>query len=145
MTRHGSLSKERVAEILRGSEYFIYPLVTPENHVHHDTFGCVILEALSLGVIVVTWNVACIPWIYADYVVGLEPPGAYPKNQRFVKDAWFSSDEAVNRLTNAVIELEMNPSRKHATRQRGIEWAQQQTWDKSGEVMAQALTERYVV
>jgi glycosyltransferase involved in cell wall biosynthesis len=144
VTRHGSLSKGRVAEILEKSEYFIYPLVTPQDHVHHDTFGCVILEALALGVIVITWNVACIPWIYSDYIVGIEPPSSYPKNQRFVRDPWFSSDEAVMRLTNAVIELEMNPARKDAIRKRGIEWAQQQTWDKSGEVMAEALVERYV-
>ena len=143
VTRHGSLSKDKVAEILTASEYFIYPLVTPENHVHHDTFGCVILEALSLGVIVVTWNVACIPWIYSDYIVGVEPPPSYPKNQRFVRDPWFSTDEAINCLANAVIQMEMNPQRKEAIRQRGMEWAQQQVWDKSGEVMAEALETRY--
>lgn len=143
VTRHGSVSKTRVAEILTASEYFVYPLVTPENHVHHDTFGCVILEALSLGIIVVTWNVACIPLIYSDYIIGLEPPQGYPKNDRFVKDPWFSSEEAVNQLTNAVISLEMDPHRKERIRQRGMEWAQKQTWEQSGEHMATALQQRY--
>jgi glycosyltransferase involved in cell wall biosynthesis len=50
---HGSKPKMFVAELLRKSEYFVYPLVLPNNKVHHDTFACVILEALVMGVIVV--------------------------------------------------------------------------------------------
>lgn len=140
--RHGSLSKTKVAEILKYSEYFVYPLATPENDVHHDTYGCVIMEALAMGVIVVTWNVACIPQLYSDYVVGLDPPAGYPRHQRFVRDPWFSSDEAVNRLTQAVLELEMNPHKKQAIRERGIAWSRQHTWEKSGDIMHKELLAR---
>ncbi len=132
---HGSMSKTQVAEVLRGSEYFVYPLIAPDGKMNHDTFGCVILEALAMGVIVITWNVACIPQLYGDHVVALPPPVGYPANNRFAADPWFMSDEAVEQLADAVLELDADPGRKAELRRRGMEWARQQTWAVGAEVM----------
>ena len=139
--RYGSLSKYQVADFLATTEYFVYPLVTPQNHVHHDTFACVILEALALGVIVITWGVACIPYVYGDYVVSIPPPQWYSKDARFSGHPWFASEEAVDILCGEVVKLEINPERKNSIRKRGMEWARQQTWDKSGQIMASKLKE----
>lgn len=132
---HGSLSKTRVAEILRTSEYFVYPLAASDGTVKHDTFACVILEALAMGVIVITWNVACIPLLYGDHVVALPPPVGYPANNRFAADPWFLSEEAVDQLAAAVLELDADPGRKAELRSRGMAWARQQTWDLGADVM----------
>lgn len=138
---HGSVSKNAIADILASSEYFMYPLVLPTNSVHHDTFACVILEALALGVIVVTWNIACIPHVYGDYVVGLDPAIDYPKDARMMTHPWFNSDEAISMMTKAVLELEMQPKKKEEIRQRGMQWARDvsRQWSSSGERMYMCL------
>lgn len=123
VVNHGSLSKSGVANVLASSEYFVYPLVLPNNNIHHDTFGCVILEALAMGVIVITWKVACIPSVYEDYVIALEPPADYYPDARFMSHWWFNSDEAASMMAQRVIELEQNEEEKIRIRERGMIWA----------------------
>lgn len=143
---HGSLPKTEVADILERSEYFIYPLVTPERGMHHDTYACVIMEALSLGVIVVTWNVACFPSLYSDYIVAVEPPNGYPKSDRFFDNGgeWFASQEAIDMLAQAIIDLEAAPEKKDWLRQRGAQWARQHTWEQSGESMVHGMQQAII-
>ena len=127
----GSLPKGVLCDLLSGTEYFVYPLVLPNGQVHHDTYACVILEALARGVIVITWNVACIPGVYADYVVALEPEAwqGYDATAGFGANPWMLTDEAVARLGDAVLSIDADPARKNAIRERGMAWAHTQTWD----------------
>jgi hypothetical protein len=132
---HNSLSKKELFALLSVCEYFVYPLVLPHGGVHHDTYASVILEALAMGVIVVTWNVACIPYVYKDLVVAIEPKGhGYDKSARFSRNPWKNSDEAINLLADKVIEIDSNIELKNKLIMNGKEWAKQQTWNKRGEL-----------
>lgn len=78
----------------------------------------------------VTWNVACIPGVYGDLVIALEPQGkGYDPSARFASNPWAKSDSAVAVLGESILSLEKNISRKQQLRKRGIEWAASQTWD----------------
>lgn len=131
---HSSLPKNKIASLLNEADYFVYPLVLPDAVVHHDTFASVVLEALASGVIVVTWNVACIPHVYGDYVIQVEPddvPG-YDRRARYGRNAWMLTDEAVQRLGEKILYLEEHPEEKEILRERGRTWAKTQTWDVVG-------------
>lgn len=143
VTFRGSQSKQAVSAILEESEYFVYPLVLPHGAVHHDTFGSVILEAISMGVIVVTWKVACIPEVYKDYVIALDPPEGYPADAPFACDNWFNSEEAVCLLANAVISIDQDTERKRIMRERGIEWARNFAWENNGQKLENFLILNY--
>ena len=138
---HGSVSKTKVRDMLADTEYFVYPLVLPDpdNDVHHDTYGCCILEALAMGVIVVTWNVGCIPVVYKDLVVAIPPPESHPGHIPYVKNPWFNSDEALMTIVNTIVTLEVHPEKKEAMRNKGMEWARQQLWSSRSEVMLEML------
>ena len=140
---HGSLSKREVAALLGKSDYFVYPLVLPSGHVHHDTYGSVILEAISRGVIVVTWNVACIPTVYQKYVVAADPAAVhgYNADAPFGMNTWMLSDEATAMLGEKVLWLENNPGEKEEIRRRGMKWAQQQTWEVRGTLYDEWLSQ----
>ena len=128
---HESLSKMALRDVLSETEYFVYPLVLPTGQVNHDTYACVILEALARGVIVVTWAVACIPGVYGDYVVALDPVcwQGYDPAHAFASNPWMLTDDAVAALGDAVLSIEADPARKKAMQERGSAWAQTQTWE----------------
>lgn len=132
---HASISKSKVASLLSSMDYFVYPLVLPSNSVHHDTYGSVILEALASGAIVITWNVACIPGVYGDYVVALDPKREYGYDPfaRFSSNPWMNTDDAVAMLGEKILHLERNPQEKELLRQKGMAWAREQTWTTRGE------------
>jgi len=71
---HNGVDKRTLFKHLAESEYFIYPLYTPYQDVHKDTFSCVVAEALALGVIVVTYPLGALPENFNDYCVWLDPP-----------------------------------------------------------------------
>jgi hypothetical protein len=52
---HNGVDKKTLFTNIAESEYFIYPLYTPYQDVHKDTFSCVVAEAIALGAIVVTY------------------------------------------------------------------------------------------
>jgi glycosyltransferase involved in cell wall biosynthesis len=134
ITRHGSLSKTALADLLARCDYFVYPLVMDTGQVHHDTYACCVLEALARGVIVVTWNVACMPSVYGDNVVRVDPrrDNGYNPNARFAHNPWMLSDDAVDALAAAVMRLEADPAEKERVRRRGMDWARTQTWRDRG-------------
>jgi hypothetical protein len=140
---HGSLSKQKISDLLSETDYFVYPLVHDNGTVHHDTYGTVMLEALARGVIVVTWNVACIPSVYGEHVVTIDPNrvGGYDPNARFGNNSWMLSDEAKEMFVDKIKELEANPVKKEEIRTKGIEWARTQTWDECGKKYLKWLTE----
>lgn len=140
---HPSLSKKGVASLLADVEYFVYPLALPSGAVHHDTFGTVMLESLASGVIVLTWDVACIPALYGDNVVRLPVPEhvkrEYNPMARFARHPFFQSQEAMDMFVEKILHLEQNPGLKEEQRIKGINWASSQTWDNLGAKMERAL------
>lgn len=144
VTFAGSMSKTRVKQLLDETEYFVYPLVQPSGLVHHDTYGCVVLEALARGVIVLTWDVACMRDVYGDHVLRLPPPeeqgygphAAWGTNSRMLTEA------AVEAFADAILRVEGDPGLKRHMQERGALWAHTQTWDKVGERTEACLLER---
>lgn len=139
---HGSLSKRRLARLLRASDYFVYPLVLPDGRVHHDTYGCVVLEALACGVLVVTWDVACMRAVYGDSpaVVLVPPPlcRGYDPRAPFGFNDDMLSDRSVDALATAVQALEALPAEgRERMRVAGRAWALRHTWeDRADRLMA---------
>lgn len=120
----GSLDKAALREMLLDSDYFVYPLVLPDGRVHHDTFACVVLEAMACGAVVVTWDVACLRELYgADCIValdvaecGLESAGYDPRAPAG-RNPNLLSDAAVAALRAAVERLEADPGEKRRLRE----------------------------
>eukprot|EP01041_Mallomonas_annulata_P011315 gene11315-23673_t len=142
---HGSLSKKSIAILLNNMEYFVYSLAHHESHVHHDTFGTVILEALACGVLVISWDVACLKEIYGDLIELLPTKTIEGNNQsyfptnRYGFNKWMFTSEAINTIVNAIIALDKNPYEKNRRRLAGIEFAKKYTWDEIGKQYAQWL------
>jgi hypothetical protein len=72
--------------------------------------------------------------LYSDYVIAVDPPHAYPSNDRFASDPWFNTDEAILKLAEAVVDVELTPGKKEYMQKRGMEWARsyQNTWEAQG-------------
>lgn len=128
-----SLSKRALAARMRTTDYMVYPLVLDGGSVHHDTYGCVVLEAMACGVLVVTWDVACLREVYGDLIT-LVPPPAFPgydpgaeegRNEAMLGPA------AITSLADAVTQLDGLPAAvREARREAARSWAMDQTWDK---------------
>jgi len=139
---HGSLPKKALRNLLDQCDYFVYPLVLPNGIVHHDTYGCVIAEALARGVIVVSWDVACNPSLYGDLILQVPhlPHAGYDPNAAYGYNPSLSSHEAIAAFRDAILDLEQHPEKKEAMRKRGIEWAKSSTWSHRVEDYFRFLT-----
>eukprot|EP00607_Mallomonas_marina_P000409 CAMPEP_0182436342 /NCGR_PEP_ID=MMETSP1167-20130531/80987_1 /TAXON_ID=2988 /ORGANISM="Mallomonas Sp, Strain CCMP3275" /LENGTH=294 /DNA_ID=CAMNT_0024628407 /DNA_START=788 /DNA_END=1672 /DNA_ORIENTATION=+ len=142
---HGSLSKRGVALVLTNADYFVYPLADESGEMHHDTFATVVLEALSSGVLVVTWDSACLKDVYGDLIELVPIPFSpeshspyYPSNKRG-HSVWAASEEGVAALARAVLRLETRPKEKQRRREAGMLWAQTQNWTLVGALYAEWL------
>lgn len=129
--KHSSLSKKEIKLLLDKCDYFIYPLV---NHytgsVHHDTFACVVLEALACGVSVVSWDVACLKNIYRDHIYLIKPPvceGYNPLHQ-FGHNKKMLSHKSINLFVDKVKEIEGDQNLKLTKKIQAREWALSHTW-----------------
>lgn len=133
-SRVASLSKHELAAMLRKSDYMVYPLVLDSGAVHHDTFACVVLEAMASGVLVVTWDVACFRVVYRDLITLVPPPphaGYDSTSENGGYNHGMNSRVAVETLADAVEQLEAMPiADRESRRDRAREWALTQTWDK---------------
>lgn len=129
----GSLSKAALFSVLRGTDYFFYPVTSFRGIVHKDTFANVVAEALALGVIVVAPRVAALPEIYGEHVQFVDPPtaprdytvrGAAPN-----VDGAYSDAAMVAAYADAVRRLEADPERKEWRREAAGAWARRTfTW-----------------
>lgn len=132
----GSLDKRSLFRTLATSDYFVYPLINSENaSVHHDTYACCVLEALACGMIVVTWDVACLREVYGDHLLYV-PHIPYPGYEPFGIDMSQRNPEmlsptAEDLFVKAILDLESTPGKKSEMRTRASNWARQQTWDMS--------------
>lgn len=129
--RLGSVSKSDLRNAMMQSDYFVYPLVLPDNRVHHDTFACCVLEAMACGVIVVSWKAACLPEVYGKHAVLIDAPeytSGSPETA-FGASPAMRSEASVDALLAAVCQLDENPAEKHRIRVEAARWARTQTWD----------------
>ena len=119
----GSADKQTLFSILATTEYFVYPLALPNGWVHKDTFACCVAEALALGVIVLTWDVAALTELYGE-VVQMIP---FPKHARvadlkayaFTNDMSLGSEEAVDAILETIRKLDGDPDLKREIREKG--------------------------
>ena len=125
-----SQDKMAVGKLLARGEYFVYPLINSNpmyyDVVHKDTFGCCVSEALAMGVIVVTWRVAALAELYTDEEVLFVdfPKGANVEklvgDEPIIIDATMRSEEAIQAIVKAIMDLEGDCERKKRMVENGM-------------------------
>jgi glycosyltransferase involved in cell wall biosynthesis len=129
---YSSLSKKEIKKLLDKCDYFIYPLVNNlSGSVHHDTFACVVLEALACGVSVISWNVACLKNLYKDNIYLIEPPPCrrYNPLDKFGCNINMLTEESINLFVNKINEIETYPELKLTKKKSARNWALTNTWE----------------
>jgi hypothetical protein len=122
---HNGVDKKTLFTNIAESEYFIYPLYTPYQDVHKDTFSCVVAEAIALGAIVVTYPLGALPENFDGYCVWLDfPPDTDPEKMQ--KEALTKDLEGKFNYTPNIVDkikfLENNPQIKEEIRQKGKDY-----------------------
>ena len=122
---HNGVDKKTLFTNISESEYFIYPLYTPYQDVHKDTFSCVVAEAIALGAIVVTYPLGALPENFDGYCVWLDfPPDTNPEQMQ--KEALSKDLDGKFNYTPNIVEkikfLEENPQIKEEIRQKGKDY-----------------------
>jgi glycosyltransferase involved in cell wall biosynthesis len=120
--RHDGVDKLTLFKHLAESEYFIYPLYTPYEDVHKDTFSCVVAEAIALGCTVVTYPLGALPENFNDYCIWLSAPEGVDL-EKMQGDA-LSKDldgkfKCTDNIINIINYLEENQQIKENVRQHG--------------------------
>jgi glycosyltransferase involved in cell wall biosynthesis len=121
---HNGVDKKTLFTNIAESEYFIYPLYTPYQDVHKDTFSCVVAEAIALGAIVVTYPLGALPENFEGFCQWLDFPEGVDvekmQNESLTKDL-----EGKFTITDNIVAkikyLEENPQIKEDLRRRGKE------------------------
>ena len=121
---HNGVDKKTLFTNIAESEYFIYPLYTPYQDVHKDTFSCVVAEAIALGSIVVTYPLGALPENFGEFCQWLDFPEGVDvekmQNEALTKDL-----EGKFTITDNIVEkikyLEENPQIKEELRKKGKE------------------------
>jgi glycosyltransferase involved in cell wall biosynthesis len=122
---HGGVDKLTLFSHLMESEYFVYPLYTPYQDVHKDTFSCVIAEAIAMGCIVLTYPLGAVPEYFGDKCVWLDLPDGFSvedmQNESLSKDfdgAFKNTDNIIQKINY----LENNPELKQEIRSGSKEY-----------------------
>jgi glycosyltransferase involved in cell wall biosynthesis len=120
--RHDGVDKLTLFKHLAESEYFVYPLYTPYEDVHKDTFSCVVAEAVALGCTVITYPLGALPENFNDYCIWLSAPEGVDMD-KMQGDA-LSKDldgkfKCTDNIINIINYLEENPQIKETIRQQG--------------------------
>jgi len=137
-TRHNSVDKKTLFNHIAESEYFVYPLYTPYQDVHKDTFSCVVAEAIALGCIVITYPLGALPENFNDYCVWLDfPPNV--DSEKMQKEALSKDLDGKFIYTENIIQtinnLESNPELKEKIRLNGTNYILDKfSIDKVGEI-----------
>jgi glycosyltransferase involved in cell wall biosynthesis len=121
---HNGVDKKTLFTNIAESEYFIYPLYTPYQDVHKDTFSCVVAEAIALGAIVVTYPLGALPENFGEFCQWLDFPEGVDvekmQNESLTKDLegkFMITDNIVAKIKY----LEENPQIKEELRKKGKE------------------------
>ena len=123
---HNGVDKKTLFTHLAESEYFVYPLYTPYQDVHKDTFSCVIAEAIALGAIPITYPLGAVPENFQDYCVWIDfPESADPEkmqNEQLSKDMTGIFKYNIPNIVEKILYLENNPKVKEELRATGTEY-----------------------
>jgi glycosyltransferase involved in cell wall biosynthesis len=123
---HNGVDKKTLFTHLAESDYFIYPLYTPYQDVHKDTFSCVVAEAIALGAIPVTYPLGALPENFDGYCAWLEPPPGSKPFSEMQKESLSKDIEGVFKYTDNIVEkikyLENNPQIKEELRVKGKQY-----------------------
>lgn len=116
---HNGVDKSTLFQHLAESEYFVYPLYTPYQDVHKDTFSCVVAEALALGVNVLTYKLGALPEYYDGLVEWLPfPEGTNPEKMQ--QEPLSKDLDGKFKITSNIVDrinfLENNPALKEERR-----------------------------
>jgi len=124
--RHDAVDKTTLFKHLAESEYFIYPLYTPYQDVHKDTFSCVVAEAIAMGVIVITYPLGALPENFSDFCIWMTPPEGAKTIEDMQKEPLTKDLEGVFKNTKNIMEtvrvLESNPKLKETIRKKGKDY-----------------------
>jgi len=117
---HNGVDKYTLFKHLAESEYFVYPLYTPYQDVHKDTFSCVVAEALALGVIPITYPLGALPDIFGEYCAWIDFPkdknAETMQKESLSKDLEGSFRDNIDNIVNKILFLESNPDIKNSLR-----------------------------
>jgi glycosyltransferase involved in cell wall biosynthesis len=122
---HNGVDKKTLFTNIAESEYFIYPLYTPYQDVHKDTFSCVVAEAIALGCTPVTYRLGALPENFEGYCAWLDfPPNS---NSEKMQNEPLSKDlDGIFKCTDNIVEkikyLEDNPQIKEKIKQTGKDY-----------------------
>jgi hypothetical protein len=123
--RHNGVDKKTLFTNIAESEYFIYPLYTPYQDVHKDTFSCVVAEAIALGAIVVTYPLGALPEYYDGYCAWLNFPEntdpAKMQSEPLSKDL-DGKFTCTHNIVDKIKYLEANPQVKEEIRAKGKDY-----------------------
>jgi glycosyltransferase involved in cell wall biosynthesis len=122
---HNGVDRKTLFTNIAESEYFVYPLYTPYQDVHKDTFSCVVAEAIALGAIPVTYPLGALPENFDGYCEWLEfPPNTDPAK---MQEESLSKDlegkfTCTHNIVDKIKYLEANPQVKEEIRFKGKEY-----------------------
>jgi glycosyltransferase involved in cell wall biosynthesis len=123
--RHNGVDKKKLFTNIAESEYFVYPLYTPYQDVHKDTFSCVVAEAIALGAIVVTYPLGALPEYYDGYCAWLNFPEntdpAKMQSEPLSKDLE-GKFTCTHNIVDKIKYLEANPQIKEEIRAKGKDY-----------------------
>lgn len=125
---HMATDKLTLYRQLAAAEYFAYPLYTPYQDVHKDTFSCVVADAVALGCTPVTYPLGAVPDNFGQFCQWVQfPDGVNPAAMQLEplsKDVpgVFKSEQAVNNFVAAVGYLEQNPALKDKVKSEGAQF-----------------------
>ena len=123
--RHDGVDKKTLFTNIAESEYFVYPLYTPYQDVHKDTFSCVVAEAIALGAIVVTYPLGALPEYYDGYCAWLDFPANTDPAKMQVESLSKDLDgkfTCTHNIVDKIKYLEANPQVKEEIRAKGKEY-----------------------
>lgn len=119
----GALDKKHLFQKMSKCEYFIYPCVNAgPGSVHYDTFGCVVAEALALGVIVICYPLGALPSVFKDCCAFLEFPNGVDVNG--LSNGSICNEPGLfnaEHIAKFVIELDNDTIKKELLRKKGKE------------------------
>ncbi len=121
--RHDGVDKLTLFRHLAESEYFLYPLYTPYQDVHKDTFSCVVAEAIALGAIPITYPLGALPENFEGYCQWIKfPDGIDPEilqKEALTKDLDEKFKNNIDNIINSINYLEQNLEIKNNIRKTG--------------------------
>lgn len=87
---HNGVDKKTLFTHLAEAEYFFYPLYTPYQDVHKDTFSCVVAEAIALGTVPITFPLGALPENFSGFCGWANSPSGV--NLRYMNQFQLSKD-----------------------------------------------------